>query len=157
MSGQMRYGKERIKMKKNKYIDNIIEKIISILNFNFNFVVLFFLGIFSLMFESRSGIQWHEENKELIYSLISGIGISGIICWFFSFKIIYRKNYNFNLPYFLWLTCHLFGIFTFLYFMFILGVRQNGTLSGFALGVFFSLILYSPFSILYNILYSNLK
>ena len=154
MSGQLHYGRRMIK----SHNDRLLSIMLNILNFNINFVILFLLGICSLVFESsRTAAGWHEENKELIYSLITGVGISGIICWFFVFRITPRGKIQFNLPYFLWLTCHLIAVATFLYFLMILGVRQDGSVSGLALGVFFGLILYSPFNILYNLLYGHKK
>ena len=154
MSGQLHYGRRMIK----SHNDRLLSIMLNILNFNINFVILFLLGICSLVFESsQTAVGWHEENKELIYSLITGVGISGIICWFFVFRITPRGKIRFNLPYFLWLTCHLIAVATFLYFLMILGVRQDGSVSGLALGVFFGLILYSPFNILYNLLYGHKK
>lgn len=154
MRGQLHYERRMIKSDHRDFLSIML----NILNFNINFVILFLLGVCSLVFEpSRTAVGWHEENKELIYSLITGVGISGIICWFFVFRITPRGKIQFDLPYFLWLTCHLIAIITFLYFLMVLGVRQDGSVSGLALGVFFSLILYSPFNILYNLLYSHKK
>lgn len=154
---QKTIGKKMARLINNRK-NNLLQYILSIISLNFNFVIMFFLGVFSLIFEPpRTILDWHKENQELNYSLVTDVSVSGIICWLFCFKLNYVSRLNFNLLYFLWLLCHLIAIATFLYFLIILGIRSDGTFSGLALGVFFGLIIYSPFSILYSLLYSRLK
>lgn len=153
MSANLIHKNERV-----KHGNKILKTIVTVVNFNISFVVMTLLGFFSLIFEpSRINDLWYGENTEFIYSLITGIGISGVICWFFTFRTKVKSRWHFDLPYFLWLTCHLFTIITFLIFSIKLGLRKDGTFSGLALGVFFSLVLHSPFSILYTMLYSRIK
>lgn len=163
MSVKIHYKKETIKtvnMKTFKnYKNRFLPNFLSTINLNVNFVIMVFLGSFSLIFEPTRLNSWHIENGDLIYSLITGTGISGIICWYFTFKFknLEGGKWRFNLPYFLWLICHLLAITTFFYFLLLLGIRKDGTFSGLALGIFFGLVLYSPLSIIYNTLYGNLK
>lgn len=149
--------KKLLKKQMMKPVNEINNYIVEAINANGNLVALALAGLFSLVFEPVRGAgEWHRNNAELIYSLMAGTGISGVICWLFSFRLkmgVEVTKLNFNLPCFLWLFCHFLSVCAFLYFLSVLGVRKDGSFSGLALGVFGWLILSTPFSILNSTLY----
>ena len=83
--------------------------------YNRGMIKLISIGIFGLIFfpnnypENLSG-----ELYKISYALLIGVGLSGIFCWIFAFKIF---NQKFNFYYCLWLFCYSIEILVYLFIL----------------------------------------
>lgn len=89
------------------------EYLIEAIFYNRGMIKLITIGIFSILFappESKNDLMW--EPYGMLYATLIGIGISGVFCWIFAFKLFNRK---FGIYYNMWLICFSFQIGFYLY------------------------------------------
>lgn len=110
---------------------------------NRHFLVLTLVGFFSLMFSPlRTSSAVFNENVEFINSLMLGVGVSGIVCWIFAFKIKGQiSGVVWRACHVLLNICHVLSVVFFLFFFIAVGIKSDGSVSSLACGVFLSLIL----------------
>lgn len=110
---------------------------------NRHFLVLTLVGFFSLVFAPlRTSSTAFNENVDFINSLMLGVGVSGIICWIFAFKIRGQiSGVVWRACHVLLNVCHLLSVLFFLFFFVAVGVKSDGSISSLACGVFLTLII----------------
>lgn len=116
-----------------------------------HFLTLILTGLSSLIFNPfQTDSRIINQNIEFITSLTLGVGISGVICWIFAFRIREVGETVWKLCHVLLNICHLISVAIFLFFFVIVGVRSDGTISSLAFGVFSSLIVGIMLSMKYD-------
>lgn len=110
---------------------------------NHHFLVLILVGLVSLIFPPlATSFAWVNQNIEFINSLMLGVGVSGVFCWCFAFKI--RGDVSrivWTVCHALLNICHILSVAFFLFFFCAVGIKSDGSVSSLACGVFSSSIL----------------
>lgn len=117
-----------------------LEYLIEGIFYNRGMIKLVGIGLFSLLFSppgSNEEMLW--EPYGILYSALIGVGLSGLFCWVFAFKLFSRK---FSVYYYLWLFCYSIGM---VFYLFALTQIASGNLSmvsvpGFTTGIIVPLI-----------------
>lgn len=122
---------------------------------NHHFMMLTIMGGLGLIFSPiPTAITWLNSNIEFINSLMLGVGLSGIICWVFAFKIRGEINgITWRACHVLLNICHILSVALFLLFFILVGIKKDGSISSLACGVFSSSILGIMLSMRYGCKY----
>ena len=122
--------------------------------FNHHFLVMILLGFFGVIFTPpKTSIYFINESIDFLNALMLGVGISGVICWVFVYKL--KKNHYVSSPvwvacYLLLNICHIFSVLFVLGFFGAIGIEQNGNISALICGNFFSTLVGIVLSIKYT-------
>lgn len=141
-----RYQRGEVSLKFNiKHIEQAIYV-------NPHFLSIILVGFFALLFSPFiTSFEWVNESMEFISSLMLGTGISGILCWIFAFKIRGEVSQTlWTLCHILLNICHILSVLFFLFFFIAVGIRENGTISALACGIFSSMIMNVMLSMKYG-------
>ncbi len=108
---------------------------------NRGFVTLIFIGVFNLILPptNLNIPDWYKELYEVVNAVLIGVGIGGLLCWVFAFRLFDTRK--FTLYYALWLICHFIEIFYFISIIF-WSIKIIGSVSGFVMGVVTTLVLF---------------
>lgn len=118
-----------------------VEYLIESIFYNRGMIKLISIGFFSLLLSPGGTDEtFYPEGYKVLYSLLIGVGLSGLFCWIFAFKIF---NQRFSTYYYMWLTCYSIEI---LFYLFMLTKVAGGDFSsvsilGLATGIIVPLVL----------------
>lgn len=118
-----------------------IEYLLEGIFYNRAMIKLISISLFSLFLAPPSvenEILW--ESYGMLYSLLIGVGLSGLFCWVFAFKMFNKK---FNIYYYLWLFCYSIGM---VFYLFALSQLVSGdseliSVQGFTTGIVVALVM----------------
>lgn len=110
--------------------------------FNIHFLVCILVGIFGVLFApTTTHYPWINQNTSFVNAFMLGIGLSGVICWCFTYKVKGEiSSLTWFLCHILLNICHIFCVLVFLFFFVAVGVKVDGSISALAGGVFSALI-----------------
>lgn len=125
--------------------------------FNLHFLTMILVGIFGMIFTPlKTSIEWINENINFLNAVILGVGVGGIICWCFVYK--FKKEFSKDISTSFWIACyvllnicHIMAVLFFLGFFLSVGIKENGSISSLACGVFSSTIAGIMLSIKYAV------
>lgn len=111
--------------------------------FNHHFLAIILVGFFGMFFTPiQTKVEWVNESIDFINALMLGIGVSGVICWCFAFKIKGEINQTvWTACHVLLNVCHILCVLFTLGFFFAVGIKPDGAVSALACGTFSALIL----------------
>lgn len=132
-----------------------IKYIVQALFFNHHFLVMILVGLFGMIFTPlETSIGWINESIDFLNAITLGVGIGGIICWCFVYK--FKKEFSSEISSSVWTACyillnicHIISVLFIVVFFLSVGIKQNGSISSLACGVFSSMLAEIMLSIKY--------
>ena len=119
--------------------------------FNHHFLVMILLGFFGVIFTPpKTSIYFINESIDFLNALMLGVGISGVICWIFVYKLKIISSPVWVACYLLLNIAHIFSVLFVLGFFGAIGIEQNGNISALICGNFFSTLVGIVLSIKYT-------
>lgn len=120
--------------------------------FNHHFLMMILVGICGEFFSPmKTPIIWINANIDFLNAFFFGVGVSGVICWVFVYKLYSREISNFVWTgcFILLNICHILSVVFVVEFFLGVGIKQNGQISSLACGVFSSILIGIVLSIKY--------
>ena len=125
------------------------------LMFNHHFLTMILVGVCGEFFSPmKTPIIWINANIDFLNAFFFGVGVSGVICWVFVYKL--KKEYSREISNFVWTgcfillnICHILSVVFVVEFFLGVGIKQNGQISSLACGVFSSVLIGIVLSIKY--------
>lgn len=125
------------------------------LMFNHHFFVMILVGISSSVFGPlKTPIIWINANIDFFNAFFFGVGVSGVICWTFVYKL--KKEFRREVSDFAWTgcyillnICHILSVVFVIGFFLSVGIKQSGQISSLACGIFSSMLIGIILSIKY--------